>query len=115
MKRIFVLLICLLITFCFVGCTEKPKNTESTTSIVIIPDSKTKATVNGYKQFSNSVPETKEETKTSDEFYANKSTKKFHTSSCSFALKIKEENLYKSSNRNELISGGYEGCKKCNP
>lgn len=115
MKRIIALMLCLLIPICFVGCAEEPEDAENTTPVVIIPDYTTKATVNGYKQFSANHTETKEENEISDEYYANKSTKKFHIGSCSYATKIKTENLYTAKDRNELITAGYEPCKKCNP
>ncbi|MBQ0111411.1 MAG: DNA/RNA non-specific endonuclease [Oscillospiraceae bacterium] len=49
-------------------------------------------------------------------YILNTSTKKFHYASCSSAKQIADKN--KSSfkgNRQNLISQGYEPCKKCNP
>ncbi len=113
MKRIIALLLCCLLPLCFVGCSEKQEEPESTTPIVIIPDYTTKSTVNGYKQFSKK--ENKEEEKVSNEYYANKSSKKFHLDTCTYAKSIKSENLYTTNSRDELISSGYQPCKKCNP
>lgn len=50
------------------------------------------------------------------EFVLNTSSKKFHKPSCSSISQIKEGNkeVYKGS-RDDLISQGYEPCKKCNP
>lgn len=50
------------------------------------------------------------------EFVLNTNSKKFHKPSCSSISQIKEGNkeVYKGS-RDDLISQGYEPCKKCNP
>lgn len=50
------------------------------------------------------------------EFVLNTNSKKFHKPSCSSISQIKEENkeVYKGS-RDDLISQGYDPCKKCNP
>lgn len=117
MKRIVALLLCFIMVLCCAGCDDKSPETpetEDNTPIVIIPDYSTKSTVNGYKQFSNTT-ETKEDNDISGEYYANKSSKKFHLNSCSYAKSIKKENLYKTESRDELIGNGYEPCKKCNP
>ena len=119
MKRIIAIMLLMILVASFCGCTQKAQpETEDNSPIVIIPDYATKATVNGYKQFtSNETKENKpaEENKISNEYYANKSTKKFHLNSCSYAENIKSENLYISKSRDELIGNGYEPCKKCNP
>jgi len=49
-------------------------------------------------------------------YVANKNTKKFHYPSCSSVSDMKESNkLYYEGTRDELISQGYEPCKRCNP
>ncbi len=48
-------------------------------------------------------------------YYANKSTKKFHKSTCGSAKLIKDVNLYTTQNRQELIDAGYSPCLRCNP
>ena len=49
-------------------------------------------------------------------YVANKNTKKFHYPSCSSVGDMKESNkLYYEGTRDELISQGYEPCKRCNP
>jgi len=48
-------------------------------------------------------------------YYANTNTKKFHKSTCGSAKIIKQDNLYSTSNRDELINSGYEPCLRCNP
>lgn len=45
----------------------------------------------------------------------NKNTKKFHFESCGSASQIKEKNKGTSTDRADLISSGYQPCKRCNP
>ena len=116
MKRFLSIMLCILVITTFCSCTQTQTVKEENSPTVIIPDYETKATLNGYKQSSANEqnPQT-QENEMGTLFYANKSTKKFHLSSCSYADKIKSENLVKTDNRSELISNGYEACKKCNP
>ncbi|WP_081647773.1 DNA/RNA non-specific endonuclease [Butyrivibrio sp. VCB2006] len=49
-------------------------------------------------------------------YVANKNTKKFHYASCSSVQSMKEKNkLYYEGSRDDLVSQGYDPCKKCNP
>ena len=49
-------------------------------------------------------------------YIANKNTKRFHYPSCSSVGDMKESNkLFYEGTRDELISQGYEPCKRCNP
>ena len=49
-------------------------------------------------------------------YILNTNTKKFHLNSCSSAKNLPDKNREEySGNRNDLISEGYEPCKKCNP
>lgn len=49
-------------------------------------------------------------------YILNTNTKKFHLENCSSAKNLPEKNKEEySGNRNDLISKGYEPCKKCNP
>lgn len=49
-------------------------------------------------------------------YILNTNTKKFHLKSCSSAKNLPDKNREEySGNRNDLISEGYEPCKKCNP
>lgn len=55
-------------------------------------------------------------TSTSSTYILNTNTKKFHKPSCGSVSQIKESNKQSSSSsRDQLISQGYEPCKKCNP
>lgn len=49
-------------------------------------------------------------------YILNTNTKKFHLKSCSSAKNLPDKNREEySGNKNDLISKGYEPCKKCNP
>ena len=53
---------------------------------------------------------------TTASYIANKNTKKFHYPSCSSVQNMKEKNkVYYEGLRDDLISQGYDPCKKCNP
>ena len=59
-------------------------------------------------QESNSTP--------ASSYIANMNTKKFHYPSCSSVKQMKESNKwYFDGSRDELISQGYDPCKRCNP
>lgn len=50
------------------------------------------------------------------DYVANKNTGKFHYPDCSSVKQMKESNkLYFNGTRDELISKGYDPCKKCSP
>lgn len=48
-------------------------------------------------------------------YVLNKSTKKFHFSTCGSASSIKPENYAETYDRSYAINNGYDACKKCNP
>lgn len=46
----------------------------------------------------------------------NTKTKKFHNPNCSSVDQMKDSNKQEyTGNRNDLISQGYDPCKRCNP
>jgi hypothetical protein len=49
------------------------------------------------------------------EYVLNTSSKKFHYASCSSVPKIAPDNYATATNRDDIISQGYQPCKKCNP
>lgn len=64
----------------------------------------------------STAPATKETSKSTSAYVANKNTKKFHYPSCSSVSDMKEKNkLYYEGTRDELIDKGYSPCKRCNP
>lgn len=110
----FIVVFCLLICLC--GCGA---NFETTVTV----NEPTDNSVNGYRlgqqelitgEQSEVIESTVNITGESV-YYANKNSKKFHISSCGTAKRINEENLYITSDRNELINSGYSPCKSCNP
>ena len=72
-------------------------------------------TVNGYRIQSPSNSAEVTPNNGNSMYYANKNSKTFHKKDCSYASKIKSENLYMTSDRNELITSGYHACKFCKP
>ncbi len=100
--------------FLICGCEKQQEktNTQNNTSIVVMPDETTKATVNGYKK---PKPETDQTSEISNGYIGNKSSKKFHTSSCQYAKKIKAENKEIAKLKSDFTDKGYSPCKKCNP
>ncbi len=109
MRKLLVLTAILAILLC--ACNPGSNSDSSEAVSVILPDSQIAATVNGY--LTEGVESNSNTEKI--EYFANMKSKKFHLSSCHWATSMNEENLYKSYNRNLLISDGYEPCKTCKP
>ena len=74
-------------------------------------------TENPQPEITQPVEEIKEESiPVSKEYILNTNTKKFHKPSCSSVSTIKDSNREEfSGTRDELISRGYDSCKRCNP
>ncbi len=106
MKHIISFIILLDVILCMSGC----KNTEINENTIVMPDSTTAETVNGYKLerpiTSKAVTVT---------YVVNKSTKKFHLESCRYAKNSNTNSLTKSTDRSTLINEGYSPCKICKP
>lgn len=115
MKRICLCLVTIVFIFSFCGCYKTDTETTSGDQLIVMPDSQTAATVNGYKTAVSSLTESAQTDNSSYSYYANTSSKKFHLSSCSYAKQIKEENLKVTNSRDELVNSGFSLCKKCNP
>ena len=50
------------------------------------------------------------------DYVGNKNTKKFHYDWCSSVDQMKEANkYYYTGTRDEMITKGYEPCKRCDP
>lgn len=119
MKKFSLLLTCVFMMILFCGCTSSARaetdtdNTQSTAPevTVIMPEN------NFTKE--NNEPQISEESENitypAGNYYANKNSKKFHKADCKSVKLIKEENLYITSSREELINSGYSPCKNCNP
>lgn len=73
---------------------------------VILPDSETAATVNGYY-----ITPIEDEIR----YYGNTKSLKFHTKDCVWISKTDGENLKGYKDRKQLIDEGYTPCKTCKP
>lgn len=63
-----------------------------------------------------STEETTEETSSGTDYIVNKNTGKFHHTWCSSVDQMSEKNKrYYTGDRDDLVSQGYEPCKRCNP
>lgn len=93
---------------------SNPQNNTTKTDTEV--SSKAEATVSSKNNTSNNKTETiNQPENTSTQYCGNTNSKKFHYTSCGFVDKINSENRLYLSDRSELISLGYEPCKKCNP
>lgn len=121
MRKLLLLILTLNLIVCC-GCNSA--DTVSKSDVVI--NMPTDNTVNGYRteiietepQVTVSKNETTVNSKTENtviQYCGNTNSKKFHLPDCGSVETIKEENRLYLSNRAELISLGYEPCKKCNP
>ena len=108
-KLIIILSVFMIISL--VGCT--PQESSSQIAPVAVVKEPQDDTVNGYR-ISKPQNSSSNETKGST-YLANKNSKTFHYSTCSYAKRIKEENLYKTSDREELLLKDYKPCSNCNP
>lgn len=115
MKKLILSLLFVIITLC--SCTTSSKEKTAIKSNPVTISQPTTTSLDDYKKpetdiFKNDVSQNNESNET---YYANMNTKKFHTSACSSSKLIKEDNLYKSTSREQLINEGYFPCSRCNP
>ena len=115
MRKLFIILTALsLILMC--GCTtQKAQSDIAPEAIVKMPADDT---VNGYRISAPAQSdEVSKESNIGDPklFYANKNSKTFHLSTCGTAKRIKNENLYITDDRNELLLEGFKPCSNCKP
>ena len=121
-KSLIIIALSLLL---FSGCGADEKADYKDNGIKVIMPSDN--TVNGYRteqsqnDFNNLLTDVPDyetdgyENRAESVYYANKNSKKFHRPSCTLSQKINDENLYICDSLEELIEGGYEPCKRCNP
>lgn len=113
-KLLVILTVLTMILMC--GCEDKKTESEiAPEAVVKMP---TDDTVNGYRVSEPSY--STESSKSSIEsdtllYYANKNSKTFHLSTCGTAKRIKNENLYITDDRTELLEGDYTPCSNCKP
>ena len=96
MKKVsvFLLLVCVVLTFS--ACMGGTFDTDETNS----KNTNNKDTVSSSAVYS---------------YFGNKRTKIFHKGSCPQANNAKNDNIYVTDSREELINEGYVPCKVCNP
>ena len=118
MRKITILLF-LLITLS--GC-QKYEYIPPSYDVVKYPDKTTASTVNGYKENSSSTASSVNDNSTAERehtqnqiYYVNIKSKKIHLPECTYAKKLKEENVSLETDLEALLSNGYEACKVCNP
>ena len=133
MKKITKIILILTLILCC-GCSA----TETTSNSDVIINMPTDNTVNGYRteiiesetqntssKTESKVTSSKTESNNSEtestqnnvtiQYCGNINSKKFHLSNCGSVETIKEENRLYLSDRAEMISLGYEPCKRCKP
>lgn len=145
MKKSISLILVVLICFSLSACTAKTATTENDKPLIVLPESnstdissntettdKTEVSEETSSKVEESQSSKTEETskvtqsvssdttqntpsQNATHYLGNKNTKKFHKSTCSFAKKIKSENLITFESREEAVSGNYAPCGKCNP
>lgn len=125
MKR-FLLLIFVIATFCTLcGCFDEPLyDVHYPKPVIVEPDEETAYNVNGYKDTTVTYSEIDDSSSSSDsssntsriyngKFVGNKNSKKLHTTECSYAKKLKEENVVIFESLDDATLNGYECCSRC--
>ena len=113
--------VCILLVFIFCcGCTAaSPQSSAGETPGILIEPPVGDALEEYRLEDASAVSETVSvyvvQPSSGDRYYANKNSKKFHTETCYYAGRIKEENLRITTDRNALIAEGYTPCKECTP
>ena len=109
--RKLIIILSVLALLNLVGCAQQGSSSQiAPVAVVKEPQDDT---VNGYRV---SQPQSSNVNETNGAVYlANKNSKTFHYSTCSYAKRIKEENLYKTSDRDELLLEDFKPCSNCNP
>ncbi len=113
MRKITLIALCVIFLLCTTGCKQNFTDETLTNEkpLIVLPDASASANLNGYKKDAEQIA-----SDISDAiYYASKSSKKFHKSTCSYAEKIKDDNIYKTNDKQELLDSGYTACKSCSP
>lgn len=111
--RKMCLVLCAVMLVSFAGCKEETVAKADDSENDMAPE--VSVVMPADESQESSAAEETEHKPSENGYYANKSTKKFHLPSCRYAGQIKNENLYITDNRDELISAGYSPCKNCDP
>ncbi len=116
MRKVFILF--LIFALLLVGCNNSDETTVSSEiDIVVLPDSKTAQTVNGYLNTSSitslQTDSSISNNPTEEIYIGNLNSKKYHKSSCSYAKKISDKNLTSFSSIEAAQSAGFTPCGSC--
>lgn len=96
------------------GYTEASKEYE--TKLLVQPGIKIHYSTGESERVSGGNTDNNGTTQTEITYVLNKNTKKVHIPTCSSVTDIKASNKEESSsNRETIISMGYDPCKRCNP
>ncbi|MBE6733019.1 MAG: hypothetical protein E7561_03380 [Ruminococcaceae bacterium] len=116
MKKFLLLLVLTGVIICLCSCKEnntEKQNTASDFKIIMPKDD----SVNGYKT-GNPLTEQSDnyyKPSSSDGYFINTSTKKFHLYECTYAKRGSANGSDTNKSRDQLLNEGYSPCKKCNP
>lgn len=125
MKKILMIFLILIFSVTFCGCFDEPLyDVNYPKPVIVEPDEDTAYTVNGYKdttvttssdfsETASSVSSNNSSTQYNGRYIGNKNSKKLHTTNCSYAKKLKEENIVIFETVNDAQAQGYECCSKC--
>lgn len=126
MKRI-LLLILIMTTLCTLsGCFDEPLyDVHYPKPVIVEPNEETAYNVNGYKDTTVTYSEISESSSSLESsgnstsgiyngrFVGNKNSKKLHTTECSYAKKLKDENVVIFESIDEATLNGYVCCSRC--
>ncbi len=117
MKRFILLLLITAALLFACSCRKKETSGNQKTvpakEVTVLTDDS--GSVNGYRQEGYQSFEGSKPSQSGTVYYANTSSKKFHTEDCRYAKTISKENLLTDTNRAKLVSEGYAPCQNCNP
>ncbi len=119
MKRLIAFLF-VIISLLLCGCGERSPIDNASESVVTV-NIPTDDSVNGYRIEKETVSSQSNSSVLQSSqagdiiYYANTNSKKFHLSTCGTGKRTKQENLYVTEDRAELINDGFTPCKSCNP
>lgn len=127
MKKIFTILLTILILLTASGCCNENTDITSEKAPVIINvptgNSQSETVDKSHNNINENITETPsiytEQSVTIDNqnisYCGNKNSKKFHKSTCGALKTTKDENKVYLKDRSDYINQGYVPCKRCNP
>ncbi len=129
MRKLIILILFLILMFLFVGCqSSNATSSDTSTQIVVLPDTETAKNVNGYKNESSDISSANDSTSlvvsstvtdtvssepVSSYYVGNKNSKKFHTQYCKYISSISDKNLHTFETEDDALNEGYSPCGHC--